>query len=250
MYKVWHWGPFLYILDIWVLFNFQWNLTLKLLPWYHYDCGVQVFFFDMLQRKRSQVTYFIHFYPFSTQVRFICSELPPVNKLNYNSWRHLQFMGALCRFVHPMSLLQQLKEFLHWDSWVRRASQGEDLPQQHPVRPPEHTHTTTHTQTQWIQMRGQTAWSSQRWERGFRVPKINQWICLGKYWSSIMFTATNLRINLTFLLSGKVKSILVKNQQLFTQARNETTPQKEMEDGFFFVSWIKTLELTVQVGIL
>lgn len=134
MYKVWHWGPFLYILDIWVLFNFQWNLTLKFLPWYHYDCGVQV-------------TYFIHFYPFSTRVRFICSELPPVNKLNYNSWRHLQFMSALCRFVHPMSLLQQLKEFLHWDSWVRRASQGEDLPQQHPVRPPEHTHNNTHTNT-------------------------------------------------------------------------------------------------------
>lgn len=122
-------------------------------------------------------------------------------------------MGALCRFVHPMSLLQQLKEFLHWDSWVRRASQGEDLPQQHPVRPPEHTHTTTHTQTQWIQMRGQTAWSSQRWERGFRVPQINQWICLGKYWSSIMFTATNLRINLTFLLSGKVKSTTLHSSQ-------------------------------------
>lgn len=50
-------------------------------------------------------------------------------------------MGAVGGFVHPMSLLQQLKEFFYWDSWIRRASEGEDLPQQHPIGPPEHTHT-------------------------------------------------------------------------------------------------------------
>lgn len=53
----------------------------------------------------------------------------------------LQFMGAVGRFVHPMSLLQQLEEFLYGDPRVRRAPQGEDLPQQHPVGPPAHTHT-------------------------------------------------------------------------------------------------------------
>lgn len=48
-------------------------------------------------------------------------------------------MGAVGRFVHPVALLQQLKEFLYWDSWIWRAPQGEDLPQQHPVGPPEQT---------------------------------------------------------------------------------------------------------------
>lgn len=77
-------------------------------------------------------------------------------------------MGAVGRFVHPMSLLQQLKEFLHWDSWIRRAPQGEDLPQQHPIGPSEHTQ--QHTHSQWLQIRGQTVWSSKRWERGLRSP--------------------------------------------------------------------------------
>lgn len=51
--------------------------------------------------------------------------------------RHLQLVSAVGRFVHPMSLLQQLEELLHWDSRVWRTSQGEDLPQQNPVRPSE-----------------------------------------------------------------------------------------------------------------
>lgn len=59
----------------------------------------------------------VHFNSFA--FNFICSEVLLVNKLDYNLLRHLQFVGAVGRFVHPMSLLQQLKELLHWDSWVR-----------------------------------------------------------------------------------------------------------------------------------
>lgn len=48
-------------------------------------------------------------------------------------------MGAVGWFVHSMALLQQLEELLHWDPWVRGASQREDLPHQDPVGPPGHT---------------------------------------------------------------------------------------------------------------
>ena len=82
---------------------------------------------------------------------------------DYNSEKHLQFMRAVGRFVHAMSLLQQLEQFFYWDTGVRRASQSEDLPQQHPIGPPEHTHKHTHTHDEY-RFRGQTAlmpWSSQ-----------------------------------------------------------------------------------------
>lgn len=46
-------------------------------------------------------------------------------------------MCAVGRFIHPMAFLQQFKQLLHWDARVRWAAQGENLPQQHPVRPPE-----------------------------------------------------------------------------------------------------------------
>lgn len=49
---------------------------------------------------------------------------------------HVQLVCAVGRFVHPVSLFQQLEEFFHWDPWVRRAPQGEDFPQQNAVGPP------------------------------------------------------------------------------------------------------------------
>lgn len=53
--------------------------------------------------------------------------------------RHVQLMRAVGWFVHSVPLLQQLEELLHWDAWVRRASQREDLPHQDAVGPPADT---------------------------------------------------------------------------------------------------------------
>lgn len=52
-------------------------------------------------------------------------------------------MGAVGWLVHAVALLQQLEEFLHWDAGVGRATQCEDLPQQHAIGPAAHTHTHT-----------------------------------------------------------------------------------------------------------
>lgn len=46
-------------------------------------------------------------------------------------------MCAVGGLIHPMALLQQFKQLLNWDARVRWAAQRENLPQQHPVRPPE-----------------------------------------------------------------------------------------------------------------
>lgn len=168
----------------------------------------------------------------------ICSEVLLVNKLSYNLLRHLQFMGAVGRFVHPMSLLQQLKELLHWDSWVWWASQGEDLPQQHPIGPPEHTQ----QHTQWTQIRGRMAWNAQR---EVHVPQNNPWICSGKYWSSITFTPTKLRINSTFFLWGKVNSssVILERKWANTPLNDRLPLQIHFE-----LSWINTgLKMTCRL---
>lgn len=53
-----------------------------------------------------------------------------------DGWENFsQFVGAVCRFVHAMTLFQQLKKLLDGDSWIRRTSEREDLPHQNPERP-------------------------------------------------------------------------------------------------------------------
>lgn len=49
---------------------------------------------------------------------------------------HSQFIGAIAGLVHSMPLFQQFEQLLHWHSWVRRATQGEDLPQEDTEGPP------------------------------------------------------------------------------------------------------------------
>ncbi|MGH0192807.1 UNVERIFIED_CONTAM: hypothetical protein FKN15_027355 [Acipenser sinensis] len=44
-------------------------------------------------------------------------------------------MGAGGGLVHAVTLFEQLEELLDRDPGVRRAPQGEDLPQQDPERP-------------------------------------------------------------------------------------------------------------------
>lgn len=46
-----------------------------------------------------------------------------------------QLMGAVGWLLHAVSVLQQFEELLHWDAWVGRAPQCEDLPQQHSIGP-------------------------------------------------------------------------------------------------------------------
>lgn len=60
----------------------------------------------------------------------------------------VQLVGAVGRLVHAVALLQQFEEFFHWDARVGRATQREDLPQQHAVRPAASTHTHAHKQAQ------------------------------------------------------------------------------------------------------
>lgn len=56
--------------------------------------------------------------------------------IRFRALRYSQLLGAGRRFLHAVSLLQQLEELLHWDSRVRRPPEGENLPQQHSERPP------------------------------------------------------------------------------------------------------------------
>lgn len=44
----------------------------------------------------------------------------------------LQLLSACRGLVHTVTFLQQLEQLFHWDAGIRRASQGEDLPKQHP----------------------------------------------------------------------------------------------------------------------
>lgn len=53
-----------------------------------------------------------------------------------NVCMHSQLLSACGGFFHAVSLLQQLKELLHGDAGVRRASQGKNLPQQDAKGPP------------------------------------------------------------------------------------------------------------------
>lgn len=44
----------------------------------------------------------------------------------------LQLVSARGGLVHAVAFLQQLEQLFHGDARVRGASQGEDLPKQHP----------------------------------------------------------------------------------------------------------------------
>lgn len=64
-----------------------------------------------------------------------------------DGWENFsQFVGAVCRFVHAMTLFQQLKKLLDGDSWIRRTSEREDLPHQNPERPSGRDTQNTHVQ--------------------------------------------------------------------------------------------------------
>lgn len=143
-------------------------------------------------------------------------------------------MGAVGRFVHPMSFLQQLKEFLYWDSWVRRASQSEDLPQQHPIRPPEHTH------TQWRQIRGQAALmacSSRRSERGSPDKPMTP---VGEIliFDNVYCNQFKNQVDILIVWDSRSISVGINNSSLQPERRRvKTQPQqKEMEDRFSFVN--------------
>lgn len=45
-------------------------------------------------------------------------------------------MGACGGAVHAVALLQQFEQLLDRDTRIRRTTQSEDLPEQHPKRPP------------------------------------------------------------------------------------------------------------------
>ena len=51
--------------------------------------------------------------------RSVSSAVGPLG--HQESQQPLQFVGAVCWLVHPMSFLKQLKKFLHGNPWVGRA---------------------------------------------------------------------------------------------------------------------------------
>lgn len=156
-------------------------------------------------------------------------------------------MGALCRFVHPMSLLQQLKEFLHWDSWVRRASQGEDLPQQHTIRPPEHTqqHTHKHNEYRWEVKRPEAVNA----EKEVSCSPDKPMNLLGEIliFNNVYCNQSKSQFDILTLWESQSIFVKINNSPLKPEMRRGKTPQKETEDGFFFVNPSRT-ELNKDIG--